>query len=141
MDEDALELALRFWMTKKVLKNVGNRTYVVLERLDSEAAVADAHDDGSVDEGIEISGSVSPKKAKVMDAKEAERRTIYWQFILGMLTNSAPAMPLSQIAMMMKMLIADGCHWSTEELQEFLEERIMAGELELAGGKYRLPKK
>ncbi|OAA73483.1 Cullin [Cordyceps fumosorosea ARSEF 2679] len=141
MDEDALELALRFWVTKKVLKDVGNRTYVVMERLDSEEAKQDAHDDTSVDDGAEASGSASPKKAKGVDPKEAERRTIYWQFILGMLTNSAPAMPLSQIAMMMKMLIADGCHWSNEELQEFLEEKIAAGELELAGGKYRLLKK
>jgi anaphase-promoting complex subunit 2 len=58
-----------------------------------------------------------------------------------MLTNSSPAMPLGQIAMMMKMLIADGCPWNNEELQEFLAEKIADGELEIVGGKYRLPKK
>ncbi|KAJ6787107.1 hypothetical protein PWT90_07228 [Aphanocladium album] len=141
IDEDALELALRFWVSKKVLKDIGNQTYVVLERLDSEQDGGDAPDDVSVDEGAEASGGASPKKTKAMDPKEAERRTVYWQFILGMLTNSAPAMPLGQIAMMMKMLIADGCSWSNEELQEFLDEKIAAGELELAGGKYRLLKK
>lgn len=140
MDEDALELALRFWVSKRVLKDVGNQTYVVMERLDADDA-GEARDDASVGDEAEESGSASPKKAKAMDPKEAERRTVYWQFILGMLTNSAPAMPLSQIAMMMKMLIADGCTWSNEELQEFLGEKIAAGELELVGGKYRLLKK
>ncbi|KAJ4163858.1 hypothetical protein LMH87_005562 [Akanthomyces muscarius] len=141
IDEDALELALRFWVTKKILKNVGNQTYVVMERLDSDDVPGDGRDDASFDEGAEASGIASPKKAKAMDPKEVERRIVYWQFILGMLTNSAPAMPLSQISMMMKMLITDGCSWSNEELQEFLDEKIAAGELELAGGKYRLLKK
>lgn len=140
IDEDALELALRFWVSKKVLKDVGNRTYVVIERLESEDTAPEAHGADADEDGDEAGGA-SPKKSKAMDPKEAERRTVYWQFILGMLTNSAPAMPLSQIAMMMKMLIADGCTWSNEELQEFLGEKIAAGELELTGGKYRLLKK
>ena len=63
---------------------------------------------------------------------------MYWQFIVGMLTNSSPAMPLGQIAMMMKMLIAEGFPWSNEELQEFLGEKVAAGELEITGGKYKL---
>jgi anaphase-promoting complex subunit 2 len=109
--------------------------------LNPDEAAGDTRDDASAEEGPEASGSVSPKKVKALDPKEAERRTIYWQFILGMLTNSAPAMPLGQIAMMMKMLITDGCDWSNEELQGFLDGKIAAGELELAGGKYRLPKK
>lgn len=140
IDEDALELALRFWVSKKVLKDIGNQTYVVIERLGAEDS-GEAGDDVSVNEVGDATGSMSPKKAKAMDPKEIERRTVYWQFILGMLTNSAPAMPLGQIAMMMKMLIADGCSWSNDELQEFLGEKIAAGELELTGGKYRLLKK
>jgi anaphase-promoting complex subunit 2 len=58
-----------------------------------------------------------------------------------MLTNSAPTMPLGQMLMMMKMLIPDGCSWTNEELQEFLAEKVAENKLELAGGKYRLPKK
>lgn len=141
IDEDALELALRFWITKQVIKDLGNQTYVVMERLDSDDVTGAARDDTSFDESAEAFDIASPKKAKTMDPKEAERRIVYWQFILGMLTNSAPAMPLSQISMMMKMLITDGCSWSNEELQEFLDEKIAVGELELAGGKYRLLKK
>ncbi|KAK7416017.1 hypothetical protein QQX98_005468 [Neonectria punicea] len=139
IDEDLLELALRFWVGKKVLRNVGNQTYVVLERLDDTTATQ--AEDPSSTEGAGESGQPSPRKTKNMDSKEKERQTVYWQFIVGMLTNSAPAMPLGQILMMMKMLIADGCPWSNEELQEFLGEKVAENELELVGGKYRLPKK
>lgn len=140
IDEDLLEGALQFWIARKVIRDVGNQTYVVLERLGSDApteSVADAAADEHGPEG----GQPSPRKAKGISSKEQERRTIYWQFIVGMLTNSGPSMPLGQILMMMKMLIPDGCPWNNEELQEFLGEKIVEKELELVGGKYRLPKK
>ena len=140
MDEDLLELALRFWMSKRVLRDVGSQTYVVLERLGDKDKAAEAADEASQTEAGAGISVPSPRKPK-MDAKERERRAIYWQFVVGMLTNSGPAMPLSQIAMMMKMLIADGCPWSNEEIQEFLGEKVAEEELEFAGGKYRLPKK
>ena len=141
IDEDLLESALRFWVSKRVLRDVGNRTFVVLERLDDDqGAAADAADNASPAAGRIEPGQSSPRKPK-MDPQEHERRTVYWQFIVGMLTNSGPAMPLGQIAMMMKMLIADGCPWSNEELQEFLGEKVADEELEFSGGKYRLPKK
>lgn len=141
MDEDLLESALKFWVAQRVLRDVGNKTYTVLETLDSEKDDVDVAEDEAAQGNDAGNDQPSPKKAKGMDAKEREQRTIYWQFIVGMLTNSSPAMPLGQIAMMMKMLLSDGCPWSNEELQEFLGEKITEGELELVGGKYRLPKK
>ncbi|KAL7935248.1 hypothetical protein V8C35DRAFT_268669 [Trichoderma chlorosporum] len=141
IDEDLLESALKFWVSQRVLSDIGNKTYVVLETLDSEAGDRDMADDEAETSGDMENEQSSPKKAKSMSAKEKEQRTVYWQFIVGMLTNSSPAMPLGQIAMMMKMLLSDGCPWSNEELQEFLGEKITEGELELVGGKYRLPRK
>ncbi|KAH7328707.1 putative anaphase-promoting complex subunit ApcB [Stachybotrys elegans] len=139
MDEDLLEAALKFWTSKRVLRDIGDQTFVVLEKLDDEETAGEAAED-SLGAGPS-DGPPSPRKAKNLDAKEQAQRTVYWQFIVGMLTNSSPAMPLGQISMMMKMLIADGCPWSNEELQEFLGEKIAEGVLELAGGKYKLPKK
>ena len=142
IDEDLLEAALKYWVSKRVLRDTGGRAYVVLERLDHAPTAAESSAETVTAGSSGAQGSsTSPKKAKGLDAKEKERRTVYWQFIVGMLTNSSPAMPLGQIAMMMKMLIADGCPWSNEELQEFLGEKVQGGELEYAGGKYRLPKK
>lgn len=141
IDEDLLGLALRFWVSKRVLRDIGDQTYVVLERLQDDEGVGQPADAASQAKAGVDSGQLSPRKPKNLDVKEKERRAVYWQFIVGMLTNSGPTMPLGQISMMMKMLIADGCPWSNEELQEFLGERVAEGELELAGGKYRLPKK
>ncbi|KAL6919876.1 hypothetical protein ACHAPO_009381 [Fusarium lateritium] len=138
IDEDLLGLALKFWVSKRVIRDIGNRTYMVLERLDdvNETGESDSLNDSQDADG----GQPSPRKPKI-DSKEQERRTVYWQFIVGMLTNSAPTMPLGQMLMMMKMLIPDGCSWTNEELQEFLAEKVADNKLELAGGKYRLPKK
>lgn len=139
IDEDLLEAALVFWINEKVLKDVGDRTYTVIER--REDTVSDGVANDHVDNLGPDQTLSSPRKAKGVSSAEKQRQTVYWQFIVGMLTNSAPTMPLGQILMMMKMLIPDGCTWSNEELQEFLDEKISEGQLELAGGKYRLPKK
>ena len=41
-------------------------------------------------------------------------------------------MQLGHMAMMMKMLIADGFAWSNEELQAFLNEKVPTGNWSLA---------
>ncbi|RBQ67521.1 hypothetical protein VDGD_08754 [Verticillium dahliae] len=145
MDDDTIRLALVFWASQRVLREVAPDTYVVLERLEEDTAPAPRDSSPALDDDdvAPPHDTVSPSKTGrgAMDAQEKERRLVYWQFILGMLTNSAPTMPLGQMAMMMKMLIPDGFPWSNEELQEFLAEKMAEGELELVGGKYRLPKK
>ncbi|OLN94249.1 Anaphase-promoting complex subunit 2 [Colletotrichum chlorophyti] len=142
MDDDLIRSALYFWVNQRVLREIEPGTFAVIEKLDDDVDTgASAAGASSTDALVPESGDLSPKKPGVLDSKEKERQQVYWQFIVGMLTNSSPAMPLGQIAMMMKMLIADGFPWSNEELQEFLAEKMAAGELELAGGKYRLPKK
>ncbi|KAL2756226.1 hypothetical protein ACRALDRAFT_1081828 [Sodiomyces alcalophilus JCM 7366] len=147
MDDDTIRLALGFWESQRVVRQVEPDTYVVLERLeddDQEAAAGAASRGASVPAESPARSATSPGKSKGgagLNAQERERRQVYWQFIVGMLTNSSPAMPLGQIAMMMKMLIPDGFPWENEELQVFLAEKIAGQELELAGGKYRLPKK
>ncbi|RYP90887.1 hypothetical protein DL770_003025 [Monosporascus sp. CRB-9-2] len=141
MDEDLLTAALEFWEKKRVIRKTGDGSYAVIERLSDV-------EQSSVPPGARVASpavekpSAAPRKAKSgVTEKEKEKRQVYWQFIVGMLTNSSPAMPLGQIAMMMKMLIAEGFPWSNEELQEFLGEKVAEGELELAGGKYKLVKK
>ncbi|WQF78257.1 Putative cullin, anaphase-promoting complex subunit 2, cullin domain superfamily [Colletotrichum destructivum] len=142
MDDDLIRSAISFWISQRVLREIEPGKFVVLENLDDDVNDgADPAVPGPDEVPVPKSGDLSPKKPNALDAKEQERRHMYWQFIVGMLTNSSPAMPLGQIAMMMKMLIADGFPWSNEELQEFLAEKMAEEELELTGGKYRLPKK
>ncbi|KUI65866.1 Anaphase-promoting complex subunit 2 [Cytospora mali] len=153
MDEEIVLQALDFWETRKVLGRYPNdpNTYVVLERKDQPLTRPELHPAASApavmqdDHGIQPGGKPAAIKragtTSAMDAKENERRAMYWQFIVGMLTNSMPQAPLGQLAMMMRMLIADGFPWSDQELQEFLAEKVELGELEVVGGKYKLVKK
>ncbi|KAL1841194.1 hypothetical protein VTJ49DRAFT_7315 [Mycothermus thermophilus] len=154
MDEDLIAAALHFWAGQGVLRRVGgpgSNTYVVAESLVDETApgsttgAAPSDSDQPMDEeqqAAQEGDSAAPVAGGgSMSAKELERREIYWRYVQGMLTNASASMPLAQMAMMMRMLIADGFAWSNEELQDFLAEKVAAGEMEVVGGKYRLVKK
>lgn len=154
MDEELVVQAVDFWLSQQVLIRYSTDpdTYTVLERKDSPPTRPELHPSMSAPaalEGEHELPGMPPKPAGVkragttsaMDAKENERRAIYWQFIVGMLTNSMASMPLAQMAMMLRMVIPDGLPWSDQELQEFLMEKVALGELEIVGGKYRLAKK
>ncbi|KAI0404996.1 Cullin family protein [Xylaria palmicola] len=144
IDEDLLVAALQFWEKKHVLRKQRDGRYVVIERLSDVTSSPSGEQSGIAVASAAATDAIqaSPRKTKPgMSEKEKEKRSVYWQFIVGMLTNSSPAMPLNNIAMMMKMLIPDGFPWSNEELQEFLAEKLGEGELELVGGKYKLIKK
>ncbi|KAK2626055.1 hypothetical protein QTJ16_004317 [Diplocarpon rosae] len=140
MDEALVRSALRFWVNKLVLHEISPNTFAVLETLNQEdrarsnaqaaaAAAAGGHDDSADEAELAAKGGMVE-----------EKMGMYWQFIQGMLTNSAKEMPLPRISMMLKMLIQDGFPYSNEELQEFLGRKVADGSLELAGGKYRLRK-
>ncbi|KAI3332299.1 Cullin family protein [Xylariaceae sp. AK1471] len=145
IDEDLLTTALQFWQKKHVLRKQIDDRYVVIERLSdvTEPPSAGWSTAAAPSTSAATADTIqTPRKAKPsMSEKEKEKRTVYWQFIVGMLTNSSPAMPLNNISIMMKMLIPDGFPWSNEELQEFLAEKLGENELELVGGKYKLIKK
>ncbi|KAK0717024.1 hypothetical protein B0T26DRAFT_645786 [Lasiosphaeria miniovina] len=161
MDEDMIAAALTFWVAKGILRHVQHDVYAVAETLAAAAnadssSAANAGSSGSAagqqpgaamstaedkEDGGEPPRKTAGGKPAGASAKEQERRAMYWQYICGMLTNASATMPLGQMAMMMKMLISDGFPWSNEELQEFLGEKIADGELEVVGGKYRLPRK
>ncbi|KAL2142261.1 hypothetical protein VTI28DRAFT_1398 [Corynascus sepedonium] len=150
MDEDLITAALQFWVGKGVLRRVGganSSTYAVAETLDEEpdptvTAATTIEPGAANDQLMEEEPAVATVGTNQnMSAKERERREIYWRYIQGMLTNASASMPLAQMAMMMKMLIADGFPWSNEELQDFLGEKVAEGLMEVVGGKYRLVRK
>lgn len=153
MDEELVLQALEYWESKQVLARYPHdqERFVVLERRDQPLSRPELHPAASApavmqdDHGAQPGGKPTVLKragtTSAMDAKENERRAMYWQFIVGMLTNSMPNAQLGQLAMMMRMLITDGFSWSDQDLQEFLAEKVELGELEVAGGKYKLVKK
>ncbi|KAK3899419.1 hypothetical protein C8A05DRAFT_18147 [Staphylotrichum tortipilum] len=140
MDEDLIAAALRFWTTKGVLRRVGGgsgNAYVVVETLGQQDATP-------TDKAPAAAAADEPPAAAEAgkpSAKERARREVYWRYVQGMLTNASASMPLAQVGMMLRMLIADGFPWSDEELGAFLGEKVAAGEMEVVGGRYRLVKK
>lgn len=154
MDEELVLQALDFWVSQEVLTRYSTDpdTFTVLERKDSPPTRPELHPSMSAPaamEGEHDLPGMPPKPAGVkragttsaMDAKENELRAVYWQFIVGMLTNNMGMMPLNQMGMMLRMVIPGGLPWSDQELQEFLTEKVELGELEVVGGKYKLAKK
>ncbi|KAL5614880.1 hypothetical protein BROUX41_004960 [Berkeleyomyces rouxiae] len=140
MDTDYIEEALAFWVKHKVLYQVSEGTYAVLERGDENTdpqAKEHASETGA-DVAVTDGGNSGNKKPA---AANREKGPMYWQFIVGMLTNSPTAMPLSRMVMMLRMLVPGGFAWTDEEFQEFMAEKVEAGEAELTAGKYRLVKK
>jgi anaphase-promoting complex subunit 2 len=139
MEEALVRSALKFWTGKLVLQEVHEDVFSVLETLNQEDrarsnAQAAASATAAPDDGMEEAALMTN------EGITADKGQMYWQFIQGMLKNSSSQMPLQQIAMMLKMLIADGFPFSNEELQVFLGSKVADGELEFAGGKYRLKK-
>ncbi|KAI9745196.1 MAG: hypothetical protein M1818_001474 [Claussenomyces sp. TS43310] len=146
MDETLVRSAINFWVGKMVLHEVQRDTYGVLETLNTEdrarsnaqaAAAAVAATESSVDEGALIGGGENDGAKNGIGEDKGE---MYWAFIQGMLKNSAAQMPVQQIGMMLKMLIADGFPYGDEELREFLSAKAEKGLLEVKAGKYRLKK-
>jgi anaphase-promoting complex subunit 2 len=139
MSEPLVRSALKFWVNKLVLHESSPSTFRVLEtlnqddRLRSKNAAAGPATSSSVgdivdsaDAGMDGPGIHGPKEQ------------MYWQFVQGMLKNGAK--PLMQIAMTLKMLIAEGFPYGNEELKGFLDGKVSEGKLEVKGGKYKLKK-
>lgn len=144
--------ACLFWVSKRILAEVHRDTFRVLEHLPTEHEQQCANDEAGAT-GIEGLGSPSGDAANAAAAAEAaaaaaaketaqaaamEKMNLYWQFIVGMLTNQG-AMPLQRIVMMLKIVVPGGFPFSNEELREFLAGMVSRGKLEIiSGGSYKL---
>ena len=152
MDEDLLNAALAFWVGKLVLvKSVDSGHYSVLERLPasdphetlsgstagkpSEPTLASAA--ASAAAAAATSSAVSAVRSEEDIAEE--KMAVFWQFIVGMLTNQGQ-MPLQRIVMMLGMAVPGGFPYSSEELKRFLGRKAEEGRVEVVGGNYRIVK-
>lgn len=125
MEEGLLRSVLKFWMDEQVLYQMQPNNYAVLERLDIVRRTE--FSDGSAEDDV-------GEESTIVESEIHK----YWNSINAMLTNSAPQMPVSQIARMLKMLTMDNFPHSEQELTEYLNSRVEAGDLELRAGKYKL---
>ena len=158
MTTSLVRSACLFWISKRILTEVQRETYRVLEVLPTgesdegaqrptTSSAADENDDDDDDDdtaAATTNAATAAAAAEAAAAKESaeaaamEKMNLYWQFIVGMLTNQG-AMPLQRIVMMLKIAVPGGFPFSNEELREFLAGMVAKGKLEIvSGGSYKI---
>lgn len=150
MSTSLVRSACFFWISKRILIEVQRETYRVLEVLPftedrdpaQNAAAGTAMPDSTSDSTSAAAAADAAAAAAAKETAEAavmEKMNLYWQFIVGMLTNQG-AMPLQRIVMMLKIAVPGGFPFSNEELREFLAGMVAKGKLEVSGGNYKIVK-
>ncbi|KAL4970684.1 anaphase promoting complex subunit 2 [Aspergillus stella-maris] len=146
--------ACLFWVSRRILTEVQRDTFRVLETLptstkdtnamatDDETAAAGASsqavDVDSADAAANAEAAAAAAAKESAEAAAMEKMNLYWQFIVGMLTNQG-AMPLQRIVMMLKIAVPGGFPFSNEELREFLAGMVSKGKVEIvSGGNYKI---
>jgi anaphase-promoting complex subunit 2 len=157
MSTSFVRSACLFWLSKQVLTETHPDTFQVLERLPRDSDDADPrlgasntpssaqhhhhhtpHRRGSISHTAAAAAAAAAQAAEAVAKESATsealaKMDLYWQFIVGMLTNQG-AMPLQRIIMMLKMVVPGGFPFSSEEVKEFLGQRVAQGKLEIVGG-------
>ena len=143
--------ACLFWVSKRILTEVSRDNFRVLEEIPPESphdnvshvtllptAKAESTEDAAARAAAAAAAAEAAAAKESADAAAMEKMNLYWQFIVGMLTNQG-AMPLQRIAMMLKLVVPGGFPYSNEELREFLAGMVSKGRLEVgSGGTYRI---
>ena len=137
MTESLLHNALTFWVGKLVLKQVCPDTYTVLETLSDEEVANPGTSSAAIAAAAETATSAAAPAVLSEYEVVQEKMEVYWQYVVGMLTNGGP-MPLQQIVMMLKLTVPGGFPFGNEELRGYLEEEVRGGKLDLAGGVYKI---
>lgn len=123
--EDALEMetallkkALSYWCNKGILYEIEKDTYAIV----SSSGEGLGEEDGPTNTGM----------PSIEDEEEAPKltpaeRTLYTQFVFGMLMNSKRAMATADIMRTLEMLVPGGCNCSETEMEGLLEEMEARG--------------
>jgi anaphase-promoting complex subunit 2 len=150
MSASLVRSACLFWVSKRILTETLRDTFRILEVLsnkeehDSFGAANNINMDRPGNPPTVARAAAAANAAAAVAAKESadaatmEKMNLYWQFIVGMLTNQG-AMPLQRIVMMLKIAVPGGFPYSNEDLREFLAGMVSQGRLEIAsGGNYKI---
>ena len=139
MTDSLLQNALTFWIGKLVLKQTSTSppTYTVLETLSDEDGAQPGTTSAAIVAAAETATSAAAPAVLSEHEVAQEKMEVYWQYVVGMLTNGGP-MPLQQIVMMLKLTVSGGFPFGNEELKDYLEEGVKAGKLDFVGGIYKI---
>ena len=139
MTDSLLQNALTFWIGKLVLKQTSTSppTYTVLETLSDEDGAHPGTTSAAIVAAAETATAAAAPAVLSEHEVAQEKMEVYWQYVVGMLTNGGP-MPLQQIVMMLKLTVPGGFPFGNEELKDYLEDGVKAGKLDFNGGIYKI---
>ncbi|KAL8736788.1 MAG: hypothetical protein Q9166_000154 [cf. Caloplaca sp. 2 TL-2023] len=141
MSESFVRNALTFWTGKLVLRpSSAPDTYHVLETLPDSALHRNQTSQSTLLTAAAAADAATSAPAPAIRSEEdiaREKMEVFWQFVVGMLTNQGP-MPLTRIVMMLKVVVPGGFPFGNEELKTFLDGRVREGKLEVVGGQYKI---
>ncbi|KAF2197304.1 hypothetical protein GQ43DRAFT_403344 [Delitschia confertaspora ATCC 74209] len=139
MDEGLVRQGLAFWVGKSVLRESHQDTFAVIENL-STLSSSNADDAAAAQEMAEAQAQAAASTVKSQTDLLKEKKGLYSQFIVGMLTNQGN-MPIMKIGMMLKIAVPGGFPYGGEELKGLLGWMIEEGRLaDLGGGVYGVRK-
>ena len=115
MTDSLLHNALTFWIGKLVLKQTSTSppAYTVLETLSDEDAAHPGTTSAAIAAAAETATSGAAPAVLSEHEVAQEKMVVYWQYVVGMLTNGGP-MPLQQIVMMLKLTVPGGFPFGNE---------------------------
>ncbi|EEA28132.1 anaphase-promoting complex subunit ApcB, putative [Talaromyces marneffei ATCC 18224] len=144
MSASLVRSACLFWVSKRILTEIQRDSFRVLEVLpnDGDHEMTTSGDQEaagpSTTEADAAAAAAAAAAKETANAAAMEKMNLYWQFIVGMLTNQG-AMPLQRIIMMLKIAVPGGFPFGNEELREFLAGMVAQGKLEIvSGGSYKI---
>ena len=147
MDEDLVQAALTFWVGKMVLHEPSLGEYTVLEKLPPTSGGSTESSANTGSAALNAAAAAASASAAATESASSavksdadilqERMGVFWQYIVGMLTNQGQ-MPLQRIVMMLRFVVPGGFAFGNEELRSFLASKVAEGKLELAGGNYKI---
>ena len=149
MDEDLVTNAITFWVGKLVLLKSPTDTYSVLEKL-PPTATSETGSGSTAPSAVLVAAAAAQSASAASsiatsairseeDILEEKMTSVYWQFIVAMLTNQGP-MPLQNIVMMLNFAVPGGFPYGNEELRAYLGRKIQERKMELSGGNYKIIK-
>lgn len=126
LSETSVRAILNFWVGKGALQQKPDGHYTTVEK-ESDGATNFISDD--------VGGSA----VQSAEERAAEEMKVYWQYIVGMLTNLGPK-PVEQVHSFLKMLVPKETPYtkSQEELEQYLTYLVEDQKLEFVGGSYKL---
>jgi anaphase-promoting complex subunit 2 len=131
--QSILRRRIGFWQLQGLIRETRENIFTLCD------------DEQTAEESMEVQANVIVDEEETCmtsaDDQREEELSVFWSYILGMLTN-LDSLPLDRIHQMLRMFASQGpgIEFSQDELRGFLQKKVREHKLVYAYGVYQLPK-